>query len=280
MPYTKLDAGLVHSTVWREPDAIRIVWITMLAMADRHGEVMASVPGLMDVARVSRDDVERALDLFLSPDPDSRTKAFEGRRIEAIPGGWLLLNHGEHRARGDAEDRKAKSAARQKRFRERHRPSLGPVLDGFEEPPAEPTVTQKRYSGVTGNAPSQKVTTSSKQSPEADTNYNSKSGARRVNANAPLVEAWSAHFGKGTGTAIALRLGVVLKRLRKHHDDVLLLDQWAKYLREVPRRVACPEHFEKKCGSWTGRPDTGNTTVSDGVEKLQRFRDKHRNGNA
>jgi hypothetical protein len=89
----------------------------MLAMADKHGRVWASVPGLANRARVPVEAVERALGIFLAPDPHSRTKAFEGRRIEVIDGGWRLLNHAKYRALRDEEDQRAKDAERQRRCR-------------------------------------------------------------------------------------------------------------------------------------------------------------------
>ena len=58
----------------------------MLAMADKDGEVMASIPGLADICRITIPQMEDALDQFLKPDKYSRTEAFEGRRIEKIPG--------------------------------------------------------------------------------------------------------------------------------------------------------------------------------------------------
>lgn len=75
----------------------------MLAMADRRGRVWASVPGLANRARVPDDAVRAALLKFLSPDPDSRTKEYEGRRIEEIDGGWRLLNHEKYREIRDDE---------------------------------------------------------------------------------------------------------------------------------------------------------------------------------
>jgi hypothetical protein len=47
--FTKLFSSITESTVWDEPDRVRLVWITMLAMADKHGRVWASVPGLATV---------------------------------------------------------------------------------------------------------------------------------------------------------------------------------------------------------------------------------------
>lgn len=105
--FTKLFSSITESTVWYEPDATRLVWITMLAMADRQGRVWASVPGLAGRARVSLKATREALKCFLSPDEDSRTKDFEGRRIEEIDGGWRLLNHAKYREMRDEEARKA-----------------------------------------------------------------------------------------------------------------------------------------------------------------------------
>lgn len=91
----------------------------MLALADQHGEVQASVPGLGDMARVSISECEEALDVFLSPDRHSRTKTHEGRRIEPIDGGWVILNYGKHRDLFSLEHRRALGRERAKRFREK-----------------------------------------------------------------------------------------------------------------------------------------------------------------
>jgi hypothetical protein len=76
----------------------------MLAMADQHGRVHASIPGLANRARVPVEDARKAIDTFLSPDRDSRTKDHEGRRVEEIDGGWRLINHEKYRAMRDDEN--------------------------------------------------------------------------------------------------------------------------------------------------------------------------------
>lgn len=119
--FTKLDSGLTESTLWSEPDRTRLVWITMLARCDQFGRVLASIPGLAHIARVPIKDTEAALDAFLSPDPYSRTKEFGGRRIEAIDGGWRLLNHGKYRALRAEDDRREQNRLAQARARERRR---------------------------------------------------------------------------------------------------------------------------------------------------------------
>lgn len=117
--YTKLFASILESTVWEASLPTKVVWITLLAMADRDGIVEASLPGLARRAGVSRKDCEDALALFLAPDTDSRTKEYEGRRIEPIDGGWRLLNHGKYRERSSMDDVRRKAAERVKRHRER-----------------------------------------------------------------------------------------------------------------------------------------------------------------
>lgn len=109
MGYTKLDAGITDSTIWQAPDATRIVWITMLAMADQNGYIGASVPGLAGRARVSMDACIEALEAFTGPDKWSRTKDHEGRRIAEAVGGWVLLNHGQYREKQNADDRRERS---------------------------------------------------------------------------------------------------------------------------------------------------------------------------
>ncbi len=109
--FTKLMSSITASTVWQEDSDTRVVWVTMLAMCDRLGRVHASVPGLAHIARVPLEICRRALAKFLAPDPDSRTKDHEGRRIEEIDGGWHLLNYTKHR---DTKDYQAILASKRK----------------------------------------------------------------------------------------------------------------------------------------------------------------------
>ena len=101
--FTKLFSSITESTIWVEPDHVRVTWITMLAMADRRGRVWASIPGLANRAHVSLENCLDALNRFMSPDKYSRTPDNEGRRIEPIDGGWRLLNYDKYRAIRDDE---------------------------------------------------------------------------------------------------------------------------------------------------------------------------------
>ena len=117
--FTKLFGSIVHSTVWREDMPTKVVWITMLALADRNGRVLVSVPGLADAARVPLEDTVASLAKLSSPDEWSRTKQHEGRRIEEIDGGWLLLNYMKYREQRDADERRMKVRDAVQRHREK-----------------------------------------------------------------------------------------------------------------------------------------------------------------
>jgi len=117
MTFTKLDSGITDSTIWQAPDATRLVWITMLAMADWHGYIGASVPGLASRARVPLDKCREALVTLLAPDQDSRTTEHEGRRIAVADGGWVLLNHAKYRALISEDDRRERSRIAMQKLR-------------------------------------------------------------------------------------------------------------------------------------------------------------------
>jgi hypothetical protein len=105
--YVKLFSSILTSSVWSENANTRLVWITLLALADKDGYVRASPSGLARLANVPADDCRAALQLFLSPDAESGTKDDDGRRIGEVEGGWHILNYGKYRSIQDVEARKA-----------------------------------------------------------------------------------------------------------------------------------------------------------------------------
>lgn len=125
--YTKLFQSILDSTVWRESLPTKIVWITLLAMTDKRGHVWASVPGLAIRAGVSIEECEEALTKFKSPDPYSRTKEHDGRRIADIDGGWALLNHGKYRAMMSADERREYKRQKQAEYRKNRSNRLKPL---------------------------------------------------------------------------------------------------------------------------------------------------------
>jgi hypothetical protein len=127
--FTKLFQSIITSSIWREPDHVRLVWVTMMALCDESGEVWASVGGLADAARVTREQCLDALRVLESPDEDSRTKDHDGRRIETIDGGWFLLNYHKYRAYRDPVERREQVRHAVQRHRDARKNNAGPVIN-------------------------------------------------------------------------------------------------------------------------------------------------------
>lgn|SRR5262249_49110517 len=117
--FTKLDSGIIYSTLWWQSDSTLRVWIALLALADANGYVRASIPALAKICLKSDEETKQILHTFESPDPYSRIKAHEGRKIKTLEGGWLILNYRWYR--GLTQRKPQSHAERQKRYRERQR---------------------------------------------------------------------------------------------------------------------------------------------------------------
>jgi hypothetical protein len=96
--YNKLFTKILDSSIWLAPDPHRIVWITLIAAMDQYGVAhFACAENLASRARVSVDDTKSAVLAFESLDPYAPTQEYEGRRIERVEGGWLILNAEKYR---------------------------------------------------------------------------------------------------------------------------------------------------------------------------------------
>ena len=101
--YVKLFAQILDSLIRLESGDTRIVWITLLAAMDADGFArFAAVENLARRANVALEAAEIAVQTLEAPDPRSSDPDNEGRRIERVPGGWLILNAVKYR-RSDPE---------------------------------------------------------------------------------------------------------------------------------------------------------------------------------
>ena len=120
--YTKLFSSIVTSTIWSEDSDTRVVWITLLALADANGFVASTVPGLARLSGVSLEACESALAKFQQPDKYSRSHDYNGRRIVLADGGFELLNHQKYRELRNEDDRRLQNREAQRRHRSRNKP--------------------------------------------------------------------------------------------------------------------------------------------------------------
>jgi hypothetical protein len=277
MSYTKLFSSIVTSTIWAEDNTTRIVWITMLALANQHGEVQASIPGLARISAVSVADCELAIEKFLGPDPYSRTEDDEGRRIEKIDGGWSLLNHQKYREMASKDEAKLAAARRQQRFKQKQQRNATAVTVGN----APVTV---------GNA----EVTQSRDIAEADTDVEADTkafpGAAAVTAPdppaarkprppekrydewvKPLADLWHEKTGAWPEPLSFLR---AFDPLRGHAPrDALVVGLRAYFTAEKPAFV-CPDGFVKKWKLYVPKFEEPKPKVKEGpreeTDRVQR----------
>jgi hypothetical protein len=113
--FTKLVPEIVQSSIWNESAEVRCVWIAMIATKDKDGNIRGNRLALARLSNVPVESVDTALQKFQAPDPDSNNQENEGRRIEAIPGGWHIISHAVYRAK----DYREHEAERKKLYREK-----------------------------------------------------------------------------------------------------------------------------------------------------------------
>lgn len=140
MAFVKIDTGILDSTLWLDRDS-REVFITALLMAEPkefrleseqlgvtdaqpcgwsappgwYGFVPAAGLGIVRRAGLETEAGITALTKLCSPELESRTPDFDGRRMIRISGGYLVLNYMRYR------DKDHTAAARQQRLRDRKR---------------------------------------------------------------------------------------------------------------------------------------------------------------
>jgi hypothetical protein len=72
-----------------------------LALADRNGHIDSTIPYISAVTGIPVVTLTECIERFTSPDPLSRTKTEDGRRLALIDParswGWTVINHGAYR---------------------------------------------------------------------------------------------------------------------------------------------------------------------------------------
>jgi len=106
---------------------LQLVFIYLLAHANGAGVVEEHPTRIALLTGLPIERVRDALAVLEAPDPESRTEAREGRRIERTHAhrdwGWSIINHAQYRGLRDEETRRAQNRDAQQRHRERQQAS-------------------------------------------------------------------------------------------------------------------------------------------------------------
>lgn len=93
MNYAPMFSQIADSSLWEEPYHVRILFVTMMAKKQADHVVYADEYRLKKWSNLySMEEVMDALDILSSPDPKRPGQQFDGRRIQKVDGGWLVLN--------------------------------------------------------------------------------------------------------------------------------------------------------------------------------------------
>ena len=102
MPFVKLDCGILKSSLWAESPAVRLTFLTALALCDADGICRTTPPGLAVQANLPVRDVRKALRTLESPDPDDRSGVDNGKRMIRVQGGYRIVNYLHYRHRDES----------------------------------------------------------------------------------------------------------------------------------------------------------------------------------
>lgn len=147
--YAKLFSSIITSSLWTEDNSTKVLFITMLALADREGYVYGSANGIARVACLTPEETKTGIAVLSSPDPNSsdstRNPENNGRRIEPIDGGWKIINYPYYRDLHDADERRHQDKMRKRKSRSVTR-GHDPSRSVTKCPPSE--VDSEAYSEV------------------------------------------------------------------------------------------------------------------------------------
>ena len=120
--WAPLWSGIVDSSIWDEPDYVVKVFLTMLALKDPDFVYRGDAYKLSKRSRKTEVEVLDALKVLASADTRRvEPQQYDGRRIQAVDGGWLILNGLKYREMIEKEKLREKNRRSQEAFRQRRK---------------------------------------------------------------------------------------------------------------------------------------------------------------
>lgn len=108
--FAKVFSQILDSSI-AEDFTVRHVFMDLLVLADSEGAVDMTAPAIARRTNVPLKIVKNAIEKLSEPDPESRSKTEEGRRIIPIDShrewGWIIVNYAHYRAITDNEFRRS-----------------------------------------------------------------------------------------------------------------------------------------------------------------------------
>lgn len=207
--YGKVFAQTYVGSMFGAGLPVMALWPYMLATCDKKGRVEVNPPMVAVMLGCSADDVSGALDFLAAPDPNSRTKDHEGRRIEKT-GQFLyqILNYVKYRDIRAEEER----IEYQREWDRAHRPSG--AARSKASPTKSPTKSDKVRRGPTSP-------TKVEVEVEVEKKKGASGGANGHTAVAMFCEAFKACHGENPSRPAIERASKAMKALMEQHGPAI-----------------------------------------------------------
>lgn len=121
MSFGKIFEQTFNGSMMGAGSDVFAVWAYAIAHLKPPGIVELNPRHLAALLGMTKGEVEKAIGVLTKPDPESRTKDHEGRRLLKQDGfNYLAPTFARYR-NGTPEEQRAANAARQRRFREKNK---------------------------------------------------------------------------------------------------------------------------------------------------------------
>lgn len=254
MAFVKLDVQILDSSVWFDRDA-RDILITAILKAEPlevtepmaelkvreleetgwkvppgwYGFVPAAAAGLIHHAVVEEAPGLDALERLASPEPGSRSKEYEGRRLVRVNGGFILLNYDKFRTKDHT------AAERMRRYRKRlkergvtrHVTHVDVDVDVEREGKAQESSTPEETPSVHGEGCGEGGNQGQRKPTEATIRYVqifNKVTGRRVKPNSEVRKKFLRARKAGYSDEELLVLPVIHQALNAHRREARQLE--------------------------------------------------------
>jgi hypothetical protein len=125
--FAPIFTSMLDSSIWQEPYTVRLVWIAMLPLKEADHVVRYNAFQIARRANMTEQEVIDALKVLESPDTRRiEPQPYEGRRIQRVPDGWLILNGQKFEDLMRTLSTRAYNARKQREYRGAKKGKSGP----------------------------------------------------------------------------------------------------------------------------------------------------------
>jgi hypothetical protein len=154
------------------------LWVCLLALADRNGELDMTAGYIASVTGLDEQTINGCMARFCEPDSESRSQDSNGSRLVLLDAtrawGWRIVNHGKYREKARLQAKAASEVEQGKnaqRMRDRRRPPLtaaDPLSDSDSDSDSDSKKEDKKHAAIAAPSKPKKFAKARSQIPEGN----------------------------------------------------------------------------------------------------------------